>query len=214
MTLGLLGKKLGMTQIFDKDGKLIPVTVIEAGPCYVLQIKNREKDGYSAIQLGFDTKSKHKANKPEQGHFAKASVEPLRFVREIRVDEEELKNFTVGQALTVDIFKIGERVDVTGISKGHGFAGAIKRHGISRGPMSHGSMYHRRPGSSGASSDPGHVIKGKTMPGHFGNRRCTILNLRVEKTDKERNILMLRGSVPGAMDGYLIVRKSLKAKQK
>lgn len=214
MTLGLLGKKLGMTQIFDKDGKSVPVTVIEAGPCYVLQIKNRERDGYSAIQLGFEKKPKRKTIKPEEGRCKKAGVEPLRFVKEIKVNEEEIKKITVGQEITVDLFKSGEKVDVTGISKGRGFAGAIKRFGITRGPMSHGSMYHRRPGSSSASSDPAHVFKGKVMPGHLGNRRCTVLNLKVEKTDKERNLLMVRGSVPGALNGYLIVRKSIKARHK
>ncbi len=212
MTFGILGKKLGMTQIFDKDGKMIPVTVIEAGPCYILQIKSREKDGYSAIQIGFDKKPKRKANKPEQGRFDKASVEPVRFIKEIKVHDDDLKQFSVGQALTVDVFKTGERVDVTGVSKGRGFQGAIKRFGITRGPMSHGSMYHRRPGSSGQSSTPSHVFKGKVMPGHLGNERCTILNLKVERTDKDRNILMLRGSVPGAMNGYLLVRKSVRAK--
>lgn len=214
MTVGLLGKKIGMTQVFDNDGKLIPVTLIEAGPCYVLQIKSKETDGYSAVQLGFDKKNKRKAKQPELGHFNKAGVEPMRFVREIRVEEGELKQFTVGQALGVEMFKEGERVDVTGVSKGRGFAGTVKRFGVHRGPMSHGSRYHRRPGSSGASSDPSHIWKGKVMPGHMGNRRCTILNLKVVKTDKERNILMVKGSVPGAIHSYLVIRKSIKSKQK
>ncbi|MCD6384229.1 50S ribosomal protein L3 [Candidatus Sumerlaeota bacterium] len=214
MTVGLLGKKIGMTQIFDNDGKLIPVTLIEAGPCYVLQIKSKETDGYSAVQLGFDKKNKRKANRPELGHFQKAGVEPMRFIREMRVDDSELKQLTVGQALGVEQFKEGERVDITGISKGHGFTGTVKRFGVSRGPMSHGSRYHRRPGSTGASSDPSRIWKGKVMPGHKGNRRCTMMNLKVVKTDKERNIIMIKGSVPGSIHSYLIIRKSIKSKHR
>jgi len=213
MPLGLLGKKLGMTQIFDTNGNLVPVTLIEAGPCYVLQVKNKQKDGYSAIQIGFDRKPKRKARKPELGHVNKAGTEPMRFVRELYLEEADTDSFSVGQTLTVDLFKEGERVDVTGTSKGRGFAGTVKRFGTSRGPMTHGSTYHRRPGSTGSSSDPSRIFKGKVMPGHMGNKRRTIPNLMVVKTDKERNILMVKGSVPGALNSYIVIKKSNRTKR-
>lgn len=211
MLLGLLGKKLGMSQIFDEDGRLVPVTLIEAGPCPILQKKEKIKDGYDALQIGFDPKPKRLTNKPEMGRFNKSNVSPVRFMREIRI--QDVSKYEVGQVLDVEVFKKGEKVDVTGISKGRGFAGTVKRHHSSRGPESHGSMYHRRPGSMGGSSDPARVFKGKKLPGHMGNSRCTILNLQVVKTDKEKNLLVLKGSVPGHMNSYLLIRKSVKAQR-
>jgi len=211
MLLGLLGKKLGMSQIFDEDGKLVPVTLIEAGPCPILQKKEKNKDGYDALQIGFDPKPKRLTNKPEMGRFNKSNVSPVRFLREIRI--QDVSKYEVGQVLDVEVFKKGEKVDVMGISKGRGFAGTVKRHHSSRGPESHGSMYHRRPGSMGGSSDPSRVFKGKALPGHMGNARCTILNLKVVKTDKEKNLLVLKGSVPGHMNSYLLIRKSVKAQR-
>lgn len=211
MLLGLLGKKLGMSQIFDEDGKLVPVTLIEAGPCPILQKKEKSKDGYDALQIGFDPKPKRLTNKPEMGRFNKSNVAPVRFMREIRI--QDVSEYEVGQVLDVEVFKKGEKVDVTGISKGRGFAGTVKRHHSSRGPESHGSMYHRGPGSMGGSSDPSRVFKGKALPGHMGNSRCTILNLQVVKTDKEKNLLVLKGSVPGHMNSYLLIRKSVKVQR-
>ncbi len=211
MLLGLLGKKLGMSQIFDEDGRLVPVTLIEAGPCPILQKKEKSKDGYDALQIGFDPKPKRLTNKPEMGRFNKSNVSPVRFMREIRI--QDVSKYEVGQVLDVEVFKEGEKVDVTGISKGRGFAGTVKRHHSSRGPESHGSMYHRRPGSMGGSADPSRVFKGKALPGHMGNSRCTILNLKVVKTDKEKNLLVLKGSVPGHMNSYLLIRKSVKAQR-
>ena len=211
MLLGLLGKKLGMSQIFDENGRLVPVTLIEAGPCPILQKKEKSKDGYDALQIGFDPKPKRLTNKPEMGRFNKSNVSPIRFMREIRI--QDVSKYEVGQVLDVEVFKEGEKVDVTGISKGRGFAGTIKRHHTSRGPESHGSMYHRGPGSMGGSSDPSRVFKGKALPGHMGNSRCTIQNLKVVKTDKEKNLLVLRGSVPGHMNSYLLIRKSVKVQR-
>jgi len=211
MLLGLLGKKLGMSQIFDEDGRLVRVTLIEAGPCPILQKKEKSKDGYDALQIGFDPKPKRLTNKPEMGRFNKSNVSPVRFMREIRI--QDVSKYEVGQVLDVEVFKKGEKVDVTGISKGRGFAGTVKRHHTSRGPESHGSMYHRGPGSMGGSSDPARVFKGKALPGHMGNSRCTILNLQVVKTDKEKNLLVLKGSVPGHMNSYLLIRKSVKAQR-
>jgi len=211
MLLGLLGKKLGMSQIFDEDGRLVPVTLIEAGPCPILQKKEKSKDGYDALQIGFDPKPKRLTNKPEMGRFNKSNVSPVRFLREIRI--QDVSKYEVGQVLDVEVFKKGEKVDVMGISKGRGFAGTVKRHHSSRGPESHGSMYHRGPGSMGGSSDPSRVFKGKALPGHMGNSRCTILNLQVVKTDKEKNLLVLKGSVPGHMNSYLLIRKSVKVQR-
>lgn len=208
MPLGILGKKLGMTQVFDNQGTLVPVTVIEAGPCRILQKKIKEKDGYSALQLGFDTKPEKATNKPEAGHFKKTSSEPVRFIKEVRVDNGD--EFQVGQTIGVDIFKEGERVDVSGISKGRGFAGTVKRHHTKRGPESHGSMYHRRPGSMSASSFPSRVFKGKKLPGHMGAANATILNLVVVKTDKEKNLLLIKGCVPGHINSYLIIKKPVR----
>ena len=194
MTKGILGKKLGMTQIFTEDGVAIPVTVVQAGPCVVMQKKTKENDGYEAIQLGFDDKKERRANKPEIGHAQKANTTPKRYIREIR--GVDLDQYEVGQEVKVDIFQSGEYVDVTGISKGKGFQGAIKRHGFSRGPMSHGSKYHRGPGSLGA-VDPARVFKGRPLPGRMGGERVTIQRLEVIKVDPERNLMLIKGSIPG-----------------
>ncbi|MEK6692327.1 MAG: 50S ribosomal protein L3 [Nitrospirota bacterium] len=205
MTKGILGKKIGMTQIYADDGRVIPVTVIKAGPCKVIQMKTPEKDGYEAIQLGFEEKKEKKATKPLLGHFKKASVPVYRYLREIRIP---LKDLTVGQDIGVEIFEKGERVDVTGTSKGKGFAGVMKRHGYRGGPGSHGSMFHRAPGSIGSSSFPSRVWKGKGLPGHLGAERVTAKGLEVVDVKKELNILLIKGAVPGAKEGFLIISKS------
>lgn len=190
-----LRKKIGMTQVFAENGDLIPVTVIEAAPNVVLQKKTSENDGYEAIQIGFDDKREKLANKPEKGHVAKAETAPKRFVKELR--GVDMDAYEVGQEVKVDIFSNGEVVDVTGTSKGKGFQGAIKRHGQSRGPMSHGSRYHRRPGSMGP-VDPNRVFKGKLLPGRMGGEQITVQNLEIVKVDAERNLLLVKGNVPGA----------------
>jgi large subunit ribosomal protein L3 len=207
MTIGLIGKKIGMSQVFDKDGILIPVTLIEAGPCPILQKKEKGKNGYSALQLGFDKKPERTLTKPEAGLFKKVNSTPIRIIREFRV--EDISDFEIGQMLEVDIFEEGERVDVTGITKGRGFTGVVKRHHTSRGPETHGSKYHRRVGSMSASSDPSRVFKGKPMPGQFGNQRRTISNLKVVGLQKEKNLLLIKGSVPGSNNGYVMIRKKV-----
>lgn len=212
MTIGLLGKKLGMTRIYDDSGSVIPVTVIEAGPCRIVQVKNKEKDGYSAIQLGFDPVSEKSLNKPALGHLRRAGVDPVRVLREFRADD--LEGYETGQQLDLSLFEEGEKVDVTGISKGRGFAGVQKRHGASRGGQTHGSRYHRKPGSMGASADPARVFKQKKLPGQMGAERVTTQNLKVVKLDKGRNLLLIRGSVPGGNNGYLMIRKSVKDARK
>lgn len=212
MTLGLLGKKLGMTRIFDDTGNVIPVTVIQAGPCPIIQIKNKEKDGYTALQLGFEAKSERSVTKPMAGHFQRAGVAPARLVREFRT--EVLDGFALGQVLDLGLFEVGEKVDITGISKGRGFAGPQKRCHSSRGPETHGSMYHRRAGSQGASADPSHTWKGKSGAGHMGAAQTTAQNLTVIRVDKERNLLLVRGSIPGHNEGYLVIHKSVKGSRK
>jgi large subunit ribosomal protein L3 len=236
MADGLLGKKLGMTQVFDAQGRVVPVTLIQAGPCYVLQVKNVAHDGYNAVQLGFGPKKENNARRPELGLINKINealkspaaegeeaegegagrkgkrggvaekVLPVRFIREIRVPDPN--SYSVGQRIAVDIFEVGEKVDVVGTSKGRGFAGTIKRYGTKRGPETHGSMYHRRPGSMGASSYPSRTFKGKRLPGRMGNRRCTVENLTVVQTDPENNVLAVRGSVPGHINSYVIIRRN------
>ena len=208
MAKGILGTKVGMTQIFNETGKLVPVTVVACDPNVVLQKKTVENDGYEAVQLGFKDKRVKLANKPELGHFAKANSTPKRYLRE--VEGKELYNFEVGQEIRVNIFEEGETVDVTGTSKGKGFQGSIKRHGQSRGPMSHGSHYHRRPGSMG-SIDPNHVRKGKKLPGHMGVQTVTIQNLEIVKVDVERHLLLVSGSVPGPKKGLVFVQHGVKA---
>lgn len=209
MPKGILGKKVGMTQIFTDTGEAIPVTVIEAGPCVVVQKKTPEVDGYSAIQIGYGEKRERLFNKPLKGHFARANVKPTRFLREIRV--EDVDSYEIGQEIKADIFAVGDRVDVTGISKGKGFAGGIKRHGFHRGPMSHGSKYHRRPGAA-AAKGPGRVFKGRKMPGHLGGERVTVQNLEVVKVDAEKNLLAVKGAVPGPRGGLVLIKDSVKAK--
>ena len=208
MNKGLIGKKLGMTQIFDEQGKVIPVTVIEAGPCVVAQVKTVETDGYNAIQLGFGDVKESKINKPEKGHFAKSKLTPKKHLREFRLDSVE--NINVGDELKADTFTAGDQLDIQGTSKGKGFQGVIKRHGQSRGPMGHGSMYHRRPGSMGPTSTPGRVFKGKKLPGHMGSQTITIQNLEVVAVDPENNLLLIKGSVPGPKKGLVVVKTAIK----
>ncbi|KYH33692.1 50S ribosomal protein L3 [Neomoorella mulderi] len=207
MRKGILGKKIGMTQIFDEAGRAIPVTVVQAGPCVVIQKKTVATDGYEALQVGFEPVKEKKVNKPLRGHFSKAGVNPFRYVRELRL--EDIKDYQVGQEIKADIFSPGEKVDVTGISKGKGFAGGIKRHGFHRGPMEHGSKYHRRPGSL-AAKGPARVFKGRRLPGHMGAERVTVLGLEVIKNDPERNLLLIKGSVPGPRQGLLVIKNSVK----
>lgn len=204
----IIGKKVGMTQIFDEKGKVIPVTVIEAGPCLVAQVKSVETDGYNAIQLGFGDVKESKLNKPEKGHFAKAKLALKKHLREFRLDSVDGVN--VGDEIKVDTFQAGDKIDVQGTSKGKGFQGVIKRHGQSRGPMGHGSMYHRRPGSMGPTSTPGRVFKGKKLPGHMGDVTSTILNLAVVKVDTDKNVILVKGSVPGAKGAVLRIRETVK----
>jgi large subunit ribosomal protein L3 len=208
MTKGILGRKIGMTQVFVGNGELVPVTVIEATPNVVLQKKSAETDGYEAVQIGFEDKREKLSNKPEKGHAAKANTAPKRFVRELRGALDELE---VGQEVKVDIFAEGDIVDVTGISKGKGFQGAIKRHGQSRGPMSHGSRYHRRPGSMGPVA-PNRVFKNKLLPGRMGGERITVQNLEIVKVDTERNLLLVKGNVPGARKSVITIKSAVKAK--
>ena len=210
MKKGLIGKKIGMTQIFNEEGKVIPVTVIEAGPCVVSQVKSEETDGYNSIQLGFGAIKESKVNKPERGHFTKANIAPARYLREFRVDS--IEDVKVGDELKADIFMAGDKIDIQGTSKGKGFQGVIKRHGQHRGPMGHGSMYHRRPGSMGSTSTPGRVFKGKKLPGHMGAETVTIQNLEVIKVDLDKNIILVKGSVPGAKGSILKIKSSVKAK--
>lgn len=207
MTKGILGKKLGMTQVFAENGVAVPVTVIQAGPCVVLQKKDEETDGYAAIQLGFADKKEHRANKPELGHAKKANTAPKRFIREVRgVGSDAVE---VGQEVKVDIFEAGEFVDVSGVSKGKGFQGSIKRHGQARGPMTHGSRYHRGPGSLGP-VDPARVFKGRPLPGRMGGEKVTIQHLEIVKVDAERNLLLVKGSIPGANNSFVTVETSIK----
>ena len=205
----IIGKKIGMTQIFDEKGKVIPVTAIEAGPCVVAQVKNLETDGYEAIQLGFGEVKESKVNRPIKGHFAKSKLTPKKHLREFRADSVE--GVKVGDELKADTFAAGDKVDIQGISKGKGFQGVIKRHGQSRGPMGHGSMYHRRPGSMGPTSTPGRVFKGKKLPGHMGRNTITIQNLEVVKVDLDKNVILVKGSVPGANGSILKIKSSIKA---
>ena len=209
MTKGILGRKIGMTQVFAENGDLIPVTVVEASPNVVLQVKSAETDGYEAIQLGFEDKREKLSNKPEKGHVSKANTAPKRFVKEF--NGVDVAGYEVGQEVKVDIFAEGDIVDVTGISKGKGFQGVIKRHGQSRGPMAHGSRYHRRPGSMGPVA-PNRVFKGKLLPGRMGGEQITVQNLQIVKVDAERNLLLIKGNVPGARKALLKIKGAVKAK--
>jgi len=208
MKKAILGKKLGMTQVFTEDGNLVPVTVIQAGPCPVVQKKTVEVDGYCAVQVGYEDKKESRSNKPEKGHFQKANVPVKKFLKEFKLDNAAELN--VGDILDVEQFADGDVLDVTGTSKGHGYAGTIKRWGTHRGPMTHGSHYHRGPGSLGACSDPSRVFKGKKLPGHYGVDKVTIQNLDLVKVDKERNLLLVKGSVPGPKGGLLVVKNAVK----
>lgn len=208
MTKGILGKKVGMTQVFTAAGELIPVTVIEATPNVVLQLKTMENDGYEAVQLGYQDKREVLSNKPAKGHVAKANATPKRFIREF--DDVELGEYEVGKEVTVEVFEAGDIVDVTGTTKGKGFQGVIKRHGQSRGPMSHGSRYHRRPGSMGP-VDPNRVFKRKLLPGRMGGNRVTIQNLEIVRVDAEKNVILIKGNVPGAKKSLIQIRTALKA---
>jgi len=207
LTPGLVGRKRGMTQVFAPNGDAVPVTVLEAGPCTVVQIKTQATDGYEALQLGFEPKRRH-VTKPMAGHFQKAHVEPLRVLREVRL--ESTAGYQVGQRLTVDLFKPGDLVDVTGVTKGRGFQGGVKRHGWYGGDATHGSMFHRAPGSIGASSDPSRVFPGHHLPGRMGGDRVTVSHLEVVRVLPEHNLLLVRGAVPGATGGLVLIRKSVK----
>ncbi len=204
----IIGRKVGMTQVFDENGTVIPVTVIEAGPCQVVQLKTTETDGYDAVQLGFEEVKESKLNKPEKGHFTKANVKLAKHLREFRGDISDVK---IGDEINASIFADGESVDIQGTTKGKGFQGVIKRHGQHRGPMGHGSMYHRRPGSMGSTSTPGRVFKGKKLPGHMGVDTVTIQNLKIVKVDLDKNAILVKGSVPGNKGSILKIRLSVKA---
>lgn len=207
MSIGILGKKVGMTQVFDSAGKAVPVTVIEAGPCPVIEIRTQEKNNYTAVQLGFGEVKQSHVNRPQKGYFVKQGVEPKRWLREFRVDDAS--PYSVGQEITVELFNDGELVDVQGVSKGKGFAGGMKRHHFSGGPASHGaSKVHRKPGSSGANSYPGHIFKGKKMAGRMGGDKVTTKGLTVFAVDAENNLILIRGSVPGANEQLVLVYKT------
>ena len=209
MAKAILGTKIGMTQIFGEDGKAIPVTVIQAGPCVVTQVKNNETDGYNAVQVGYKEQKESRINKPLKGHFAKGQIKPVKFLREFRV--ENSADFKVGQEIKADIFNVGDKVEVTGISKGKGFAGPMKKHGFGRGPETHGSRYHRRTGSLGAVG-PQRVFKGSKLPGRMGTDRITVQNLQVVKVDAERDIILVKGAVPGPNKALLTIKTSVKSK--
>ncbi|MFD1021205.1 50S ribosomal protein L3 [Thalassobacillus hwangdonensis] len=209
MAKGILGRKVGMTQIFSEDGELIPVTVVQAEPNVVLQKKTMENDGYESIQLGFADQKKNRTNKAGTGHADKANTTPKRYVREIR--NASLDDYEVGQEVKVDIFEAGDVIDVTGQSKGKGFQGAVKRHNQKIAPMAHGSRYHRGPGSMGQGADPAKVFKGKGLPGQMGSETVTLQNLEVVKVDAERNLLLIKGNVPGAKKSYVKVTSAIKA---
>lgn len=209
MTKGILGKKVGMTQVFTESGELVPVTVIEAKPNVILQVKTVETDGYNAVQLGFDDKRNVLSNQPEQGHVKKADTSPKRFIREIR--DAELGDVEVGSEITVETFKQGDIIDVTGTSKGKGFQGVIKRHNQSRGPETHGSRYHRRPGSMGQAADPARVFKGKKLPGRMGGQTTTIQNLEIVRVDADKNVILVKGNVPGPKKSMVEIRSAKKA---
>ena len=205
---GILGKKIGMTQIFTEHGEVIPVTVVEAGPVVVTQVKTTENDGYTAIQVGFQDAKEKSLNKPQKGHLAAANV-LKKHLKEFRVDAVE--EFTVGQEIKADLFAAGELIDVTGISKGKGFQGPIKRHGQSRGPETHGSRYHRRPGSMGACSYPGRVFKNKKLAGHMGSVKVTVQNLEVVRVDADKNFILVKGAIPGAKGSVVTIKEAVKA---
>jgi len=206
MSMGILGRKLGMTQIYDENGVNVPVTVVEAGPCSVVDIRTSEKNGYSAVVLGFGEVNENRLTKPRKGVFEKRKVKPKRWLREFRL--EDVSGLEIGQDITVGIFENWEIVDVIGKSKGKGYAGVMKRHNFAGGPASHGaSKFHRQPGSAGASSSPSHIFKGKTMPGRMGNKRVTVKNLSIAGVDPENHLLLIKGAIPGPRNGLVMVRK-------
>ena len=209
MKKAILATKVGMTQIFNEDGVLTPVTVLQAGPCVVTQVKTVENDGYAAVQVGFGEKREKLVNKPMQGHFKKAGVTNKRFVKEFKFDNAE--EYALAQEIKVDIFAAGDKIDATAISKGKGFQGAIKRHNQHRGPMAHGSKFHRHAGSNGAASDPSKVFKGKKMPGHMGAKKITIQNLEIVRVDVENNLLLVKGAVPGPKKSLVTIKESVKS---
>ena len=209
MKKAILTTKVGMTQVFSEDGVLTPVTVLQAGPCVVTQVKTVENDGYSAVQVGFGDIREKLVNKPKKGHFAKAGVTAKRFLKEFRLEDAE--SYTLGQEIKADVFAAGDKVDATAKSKGKGFQGAIKRHGQSRGPMAHGSKYHRHAGSNGACSDPSKVFKGKHMPGHMGNVQVTVQNLEIVRVDTENNLLLVKGAVPGPKKSMVTIKETVKS---
>ena len=209
MKKAILATKVGMTQIFDENGALVPVTVLEAGPCKVVQVKTTENDGYNAIQVGFGDIREKLVNKPIKGHFAKAGVEAKRFLKEFRL--ENAAEYSVGQEIKADVFAAGDKVDAIGTTKGKGFQGAIKRFGLSRGPMKHGSKYHRHAGSNGPATSPGRVFPGKHMPGQMGNVRATVQNLEVVRVDAAQNLILIKGAVPGPKKSLVMIKNSVKA---
>ena len=209
MKKAILATKVGMTQIFNEDGVLTPVTVLQAGPCVVTQVKTADKDGYSAVQVGFADKREKLVNKPLKGMFDKAGVSYKRYIREFRFENAE--EYSVKDEIKADVFTAGDKVDATAVSKGKGFQGAIKRHGQSRGPMAHGSKYHRHAGSNGACSDPSKVFKGKRMPGHMGSKQITIQNLEIVRVDAENNLLLVKGSVPGPKKALITIKETVKS---
>ena len=209
MKKAILTTKVGMTQVFSEDGVLTPVTVLQAGPCVVTQVKTVENDGYSAVQVGFGDIREKLVNKPKKGHFTKAGVTAKRFLKEFRLEDAE--SYTLGQEIKADVFAAGDKVDATAKSKGKGFQGAIKRHGQSRGPMAHGSKYHRHAGSNGSATTPGRVFKGKHMPGHMGAVRVTVQNLEVVSVDAEKNLILVKGAVPGPKKSLVMLKESVKA---
>lgn len=208
----LLGKKLGMTQVFSDGDRLIPVTVVEVGPCVVTQVKTEENDGYSAIQIGYGDVEERKVVKPLQGHFAKAKVAPKRYLAEVRTDKPA--EYKPGDMITAEIFSAGEKADIVGVSKGKGFQGVMKRHGFRGGPGGHGSHFHRAPGSIGAAAFPSRVMKGRRMAGHMGSDRVTSINLEIVKVDPEQNIILIKGAVPGAKGSLIMIKESSKKKAK
>ena len=209
MKKAILATKVGMTQVFAEDGSFIPVTVLQAGPCPVVQVKTVEKDGYEAVQVGFGDIREKLVNKPKRGHFAKANVANKRFLKEFRF--ENAAEYSVGQEIKADIFSAGDKIDASGVSKGKGYAGAIKRFGLSRGPMGHGSKYHRHAGSNGPATTPGRVFKGKHMPGQMGNVNVTVQNLEVVRVDVENNMILVKGAVPGAKKSLVILKETVKS---
>ena len=209
MKKAILAKKIGMTQVFGERGEMIPVTVLEAGPCVIVQKKTVQNDGYSALQVGFGDKKIKQVNKPAKGHFDKAGLKPSRVLRELKLEDSE--SYEVGSVIRADMFAPGDMVDVSGISKGKGFQGAIKRHGQHRGPMSHGSKYHRGLGSLGSGTTPGRVRKGKSMPGHMGHKKITVQNLKIVRADAEKNLILIKGAVPGPRGALLMIKNTVKS---